>query len=164
MITCTFSLSGVKELYICYQTFNQQDIVYPIYPIVNISTNAFKIQQNKTLKTFIINGISYSYVDLTGQFQSFTETLVEDEKGRWFQVDLNISSVYDQNMFDLIKHKHAMAFIVDNNGRKWMCGYEQPLKLTNYTHNSGINADGQNKYDLIYTGKSYNYIRNYELI
>ena len=163
-ITCQFSLSGIKELKIVYQENNNLPIQFPLYPFINPSTGAVKLYDNGSQINFQLLGTTYNYIDLTGNFNSFNEQLFEDEKGRWFEEVVNLSYVLDSNYQTLLANKHVFALLTDNNGKKFIIGYKNPLKLVSHNYNSGITGDGADKYDMIYSSKSYSKLKNYELL
>lgn len=163
MITCNFSLSGIKEVKICYQTSALGSIPYPLFPTQNTS-GVLTIGENKTNKTFTIGSVVCSYVDLTGNFQSLTETLVEDEHGRYYVSTLNLNSVADVNLQELLNNKQVLVSVVDNNNNKYLIGYKTSLKLANYTLETGVNSDGADKYSLTYNGRSYTNLKKYTVV
>ena len=163
MITCTFSLSGIKELKIAYFE-NTGAIQFPIYPFINPTTGKIKLYDNGSSINFQLYGTTYGYLDLTGNFNSFTEQLFEDEKGRYYEHILNLSSVLDTNLKTLLENKHVFILLTDANGNKFIFGYRTPSKLVSYNYSSGVLGDGADKYDIVYSSKSYDKLKQYELI
>lgn len=161
MSSCNFSLSGIKEIKLAYHNDSNVNLTFPIYPTYNVTTGNISCTETSTGIT--IGNVTCKTIDIYPFFQSFSEDLVIDNSGRYYSRTLNLSSVYDENMDELLEHKHIIVFIVDNNNVKWVIGYDKPLKLNTYNLSSGIDRDGQNKYDLIYNSISYNRIKHYEI-
>ena len=165
MITCNFSLAGLNELRVAYQSSTYSPINYPIYPLfVSGSNEVLSLQQNTTNKTFTLNPtVGVLYEDLPSTFGSFTEELVIDQNGRYYKRTFNFSTILDDNLLTLLNQKHVMFFATDSNGINWLFGYDHPMKLVSYNRNSGMNNDGNDRYDLSYNSISYIPIKQYIL-
>ena len=169
------SLGGIKRLKIATRGTDELPLVFPLD--IELKTNDESIimlsddEDNRTI-TLGSQQIQYRLV------MPFHATLEEEEtttrQGRYYtqKLDFEISKLNLTTINQLkaflftdggeFSISNAMCLIEDMNGVLWICGYMQPLVLEEFEMDTGT-TEGDNKYTLSYTCKTYARIRQVEL-
>ncbi|MDO7874330.1 hypothetical protein Q5H93_06265 [Hymenobacter sp. ASUV-10] len=103
------------------------------------------------LQTVKLTGARWSVFDTPNEL-GFKAKRVDDKAGALYEVELSvqISGLTAQRTDQLyrLSENSLTAILADNNGRYWLLGYPQPLRVK--THQLGTNDNG---YDLTLTGR-----------
>lgn len=151
----TFSVGGIKRVFLS----NTTDITNVLY--------AARDHQLSTVTSITPTGRTWYEYYCTENTAQFSETKIETSNGKYFTKTFNLAIIgMEQDkrttIAELIEaHNHILLVWQDANDRYWIMGEDYPngLKVSEYSAQSGLNADETNKYDLTFSVSSRYQVR-----
>lgn len=176
--SCGFALQNIKYLYIASRKTDGNVIDFPIdYTTVTGTTDSIiRLEAwSHVNNTATIGGQELDWREVTvfGDNVTFNEEYQETKQGKVYvkKLDFELPKVnYTTNAalkeflftangeFAIGK---AIAFIIDENGSQWICGYDVPLILQSGME---LGISETNYYKLSFQSISFSRVRNYQII
>ena len=172
---CDFSISGIKKVYIASRQFNGNVIQFPLNYIVKSGSSESIIIVNNWdygANTCKIGNQTIEWLEIDEGI-TFNEEYIENNKGKQYKktLELQIPYVYftsNAAMKELIftaegqfAVSNAVAFLLDDNDKHWIVGYDLPLILQDGME---LQIADDNYYKLTFQSLSYSRTRMYEMV
>jgi len=144
--SCDFSLQNISKLYIASRKLDGTAIDFPVeYNTISGSSDSIiRIEYFNTLESICSIGgqvLEFREVAVINNNISFTEEYQEGKQGKLYvkklditmpKVDYNTNAALKEFLFATdgkFATAKIIAFIIDDNGRQWICGEKTPLVL-----------------------------------
>lgn len=170
------SMAGIKRLKIATRDTSEAPLDFPLDIVLKTNDESIiMLSDDEDNRTITLGTQQIKYRIVYPLHSSCTETETTDARGRYFNQILqwempkvNLTTINQLKAFLFTNSgefaiSSAVAFIEDMNDNLWIVGYTQPLILDNFEMVTGT-EDGDNRYSLSYTCRSYSKIRQYELL
>jgi len=179
LTSCGLSLQNVKYLYLASRQTTGEVISFPIEYTTKTGTTDSVIlitAWDAISQTVTIGGQVLQWIEVLSKNQNidFQEEYRLTKQGKTYVKTITINELPQVNYYTNSRLKEflftadgefaigkAVAFIIDENGSQWICGYDIPLILQTGME---LGVSEQNYYSLSLQSISYSRIRNYELI
>lgn len=179
LISCNqYTLEGIKKLKICTQQTNGNPIVFPTdFILYNNEDGIIALSENEELQTITIGDQTMSYL-IVDSFDMcvFDDELIETRQGKWFEKRITLTipkaQLYTHNQIvDFLFQKdgkYAIAecviAVTDSLGQTFLIGYDNPCILESMEISTDASDSTDNKYEIIFTSKSYSRLRRYQVV
>ncbi len=170
------SMGGIKRFKIATRDTSENPLVFPLDIVLKPNDESIiMLSDDEDNRTITLGTQQIKYRIVYPFNSSCTEEETTDNRGRYFnqilQWDMpkiNLTTINQLKSFLFTSSgefavSEAVAFIEDLNDNLWIVGYVQPLILDNFEMLVGT-AEGDNRYSLSYTCRSYTKIRQYQLL
>ena len=170
------SMAGVKRFKIATRDTNDLPLDFPLDIVLKTNDESIiMLSDNESGRTITLGSQQTKYRIVYPLHASCIEEETTDNRGRFYQQQLqwempriNLTTINQLKSFLFTSSgdfaiSEAVAFIEDMNDNLWIVGYNQPLVLDNFEMQVGT-EEGDNKYIMSYTCKSYSKIRQYQLL
>jgi len=170
------SMAGIKRLKIATRDTSEAPLDFPLDIVLKTNDESIIVLSDDEDNRIITLGTQQiKYRIVYPIHSSCTETETTDARGRYFNQilqwempQLNLTTINQLKAFLFTNSgefaiSNMVAIIEDMNSVIWIVGYTQPLVLDTFELTTGT-SEGDNRYSLSYTCRSYSKIRQVELI
>ena len=178
--SCELSLQKIKNLYIASRKIDTSVIDFPIeYTTISGSSDSIiRVEDwNYVNNTLTIGGqmLDYREVSIIGQGENaeFTEDYSLTKQGKVYtknltfllpRVNFQTNSAMKEFIFTAAGEfaiGKAVAFVIDENSKQWIIGYDSPLILQDGME---LSIADENQYKLTFKATSQSRTRNYAIL
>jgi len=170
------SMAGIKRFKIATRDDNELPLDFPLDIVLKANDESIiMLSDNEISRTITLGSQQIQYRIVYPLNASCVEEETTDNRGRFYQQKLswempqiNLTTINQLKSFLFTNSgefavSNAVAFLEDMNDNLWIVGYTQPLILDNFEMQLGT-EEGDNKYIMSYTCRSYAKIRQYQLL
>lgn len=170
------SMGGVKKLKIATRDNLEVPLQFPLDIVLKVNDESIIVlSDDEDNRTITLGSQSIQYRMVYPLHASVVENEVTDKQGRFYTQELvfelpklNLTTINQLKQFLFTTSgefaiSNAVVLIEDMNDNLWLMGYSQPLVLDSFELTTGT-SEGDNRYSLKYSCRSYQKIRQVELI
>ena len=170
------SMAGIKRFKIATRGTDEAPLQFPLDIVLKQNDESIiMLSDDEDNRTITLGTQEIKYRIVYPHNSSIIEEETTDTRGRFYQQvlqwempQINLTTINQLKSFLFTSAgefavSNAVAFIEDMNNNLWIVGYTQPLILDNFEMQLGT-EEGDNKYIMSYTCRSYSKIRQYELL
>jgi len=170
------SLGGIKRFKIGTRDTSENPLDFPLDIVLKENDESIiMLSDDEDNRTITLGTDLIKYRIVTPFHAVITEDETTDNRGRfytqnlsWEMPKINLTTINQLKAFLFTSSgefaiSNAVCFIEDMNDNLWICGYSQPMVLQNFEIQFGT-KEGDNKYVMSYSCKSYSKVRQYQLI
>lgn len=170
------SMAGIKRLKLATRDLLEAPLDFPLDIVLKTNDESIiMLSDDEDNRTITLGSQSIQYRIVYPLHASIIEEERTDRQGRFYEQkltfempQLNLTTINQLKAFLFTDDgefaiSNMVCFIEDMNDNLWITGYQQPMILENFDLQTGT-TEGDNKYVLSYSCKSYAKIRQYELI
>lgn len=175
---CSHSIQKIRKLYVASRQDSSEVVSFPLeYNTISGSSDSIiRVENWDALNhTATIGGqvLQWNEVTILGDNADFTEELIYNKQGKVYakklnftlpKVNYNTNAALKEFLFtsdgDFAICK-AIAFVIDENKKQWIIGYDSPLILQD---GMALDISPENTYKLSFASVSNSRIRNYQIL